>query len=111
MIEYGYTSYKKMKPVGNCVLIKKMLENEFRKSHDLFIPQSKKFENNKIGIGKVLGISKIAEEKTGVKTGNYVLYDYYSAFDDSSINILTNYENLIMVVTEEEAKLFLNGSL
>ena len=111
MIEYGYKTYQKMEPIGNCVLIKKMTEDCLRKSHGLFIPQSKKFENNKIGVGKVLDISKIAAEKTGVKRNDFVLYDYYSAYNDKAINILTNYENLIMVLSEEEAIKFLNGEL
>ena len=38
MIDYGYTSYKYMKPVRNCVLIKKLEEKDLRKSHGLFIP-------------------------------------------------------------------------
>lgn len=111
MIEYGYTKYNSIKPIGNCILIEKMMENDLRKSHDLYIPQSKKFENNKIGIGKVLDLSKKAAEETGIKQNDYVLYDYYSAFDDNAINILTNYENVLMILTEKEAKQFLNGSL
>ena len=111
MLDYGYKKYNSMKPVGNCVLIEKMTENELRKSHGLFIPQVKKLENNKIGVGKVLDLSKTAEEKTGVKPGDYVLYDYYSAFNDQSINILTNYENIIMIVSKKEADEFLNGTL
>ena len=111
MISYGYTSYNEIKPVGNCVLIKKLTEDGLRKSHDLYIPQSKKFENNKIGVGKVLNLSKKAKEETGVKAGDYVLYDYYSAFNDAAINVLVNYENLLIVLSKEEAKAFLNGSL
>ena len=111
MIEYGYASYKTLKPVGDCVLIKKLTEDCLRKSHGLYIPQTKKFENNKIGVGEVLDLSKKAEKETGVKVGDYVLYDYYSAHNDDAINILTNYENLLMVLSKEEADAFLNGSL
>ena len=67
MLEYGYKKYNSMKAVGNCVLIEKMIEDNLRKSHGLYIPQSKKFENNKMGVGKVLNLSKKAEEETGIK--------------------------------------------
>ena len=111
MIEYGYTKYNSIKPIGNCILIKKLNEAGLRKSHGLYIPEVKKFENNKIGVGKVLDLSKTSSEKTGIKKGDFVLYDYYSAFDDNSINILTNYENVFMVLTKDEANAFLNGEL
>lgn len=111
MLDYGYKKYDMIKPVGNCVLIKKINEPSLRKSHDLYIPQSKKFENNKIGVGEILDLSKTAEEKTGLKKGNFVLYDYYSAHDDNAINILTNYENIMMILTKNEVDLFLNGTL
>ena len=111
MISYGYTSYNEIKPVGNCVLIKKLMEDGLRKSHDLYIPQSKKFENNKIGVGKILDLSKKAKEETGIKKGDYVLYDYYSSHNDASINVLVDYENVLIVLTKEETDKFLNGTL
>lgn len=111
MILYGYATYNEIKPVGNCVLIKKLMEDGLRKSHDLYIPQSKKFENNKIGVGKVLDLSKKAKSETGIKVGDYVLYDYYSAHNDAAINVLVDYENILMILSKNETDKFLNGTL
>lgn len=111
MLEYGYTKYEKLIPIGDCVLIEKLSEDCLRKSHGLYIPDPAKYKNNKIGVGKVLDLSKTAKEKLGLKTGDYVLYDYFSVFDDKSINVLTKYENIIMQLNEDEAYKFLNGEL
>jgi effector-binding domain-containing protein len=56
-------------------------------------------------------ISKKAKNALGININDYVLYDYYSVFDDKGKNVLTKYENIIMQMTEEEANKFLNGEL
>jgi len=111
MIEYSYRHYEYINPVGECVLIEKLTEDCLRKSHGLFIPDPAKFKNNKMGVGKVIGISKKAKNALGININDYVLYDYYSVFDDKGKNVLTKYENIIMQMTEEEANKFLNGEL
>lgn len=111
MIEYGYKNYEKVIPVGECVLIEKLTEDCLRKSHGLYIPDPAKFKNNKIGVGKVIGISKKAKSALSIDVNDYVLYDYYSVFDDKGKNVLTKYENIFMQLTEEEAHNFLNGEL
>lgn len=111
MIDYSYNTYEYINPVGDCLLIEKLAEDTLRKSHGLFIPQPAKLKNNKIGVGKVLAISKKAATETKINVDDYVLYDYFSVFDDKGKNVLTKYENIIMQLTEDEAYKFLNGEL
>jgi len=111
MINYGLTYYESMKPVGECLLIEKLTEDNLRKSHGLYIPEVAKQLNNKIGVGKVIALSKKAKEETNINENDYVLYDYFSANDDNGKHILTKYENIIMQLSEDEAYKFLNGEL
>ena len=111
MLEYGYKKYDKIEPKGLCILIEKMQETDLRKNDGIYIPDSDKLKNYKMGVGKILDLSKKAHEETKLEIGDYVLYDYYSAHNDNSINILTNYENIIFKVSYDEAIRFLNGKL
>ena len=112
MLEYGgYRNYEKIEPKGLCILIEKMQETDLRKNGEIYIPDSDSLKNYKMGVGKILDLSKKAKEETKLSIGDYVLYDYYSAHDDKSINILTNYENIIFKVSYDEAIRFLNGKL
>ena len=86
-------------------------ENEEHKAGDIIIPDSKKYANNKIGVGKVLELGRTAKNETKLAEGDYVLYDYYSAYNDTSQNILTKYENIILQLSEEEAYKFLRSEL
>lgn len=111
MINYGYNQYKSMKAIGECVLIEKLTEDCLRKSHGLYIPDPAKFKNNKIGVGKIIDLGKKAKENLGIDINDYVLYDYFSVFDDKGMCVLTKYENIIMQLSEDEAYKFLNGEL
>ena len=111
MINYGLTNYETMTPVGECVLIEKLTEDGLRKSHGLYIPEVAKYANNKIGVGKVISLSRKAKEELNINENDYVLYDYFSANDDNGKHILTKYENIIMQLNEGEAFKFLNGEL
>lgn len=111
MLEYGYKKYNKIEAKGLCVLIEKMQEDDLRKNGEIFIPDSDKLKNYKMGVGKILDLSRKAKEETKLEVGDYVLYDYYSAHDNKSINILTHYENIIFKVSYDEATRFLNGKL
>ena len=111
MLEYGYKKYNKIEPKGLCILIEKMQENDLRKNGDIYIPDSDKLKNYKMGVGKILDLSKKAKEETKLNVGDYVLYDYFSAHDDKSKNVLTNYENIIFQISYDEVIKFLNGKL
>lgn len=109
-VEHGGICYKNLKVVCSCVLIEKM-ENDEHKVGDIIIPDSKQYANNKIGVGKLLELGEVAKKELQLSEGDYVLYDYYSAYDDSGKNILTKYDNIIMQMTESEANDFMNGTL
>lgn len=111
MFDYGYKKYSKIKPIGCCILIEKMNEADLRKSHGLYVPESSNFKNNKIGIGKIIDISKKAKDELKIDINDYVLYDYFSVFDDKGKYVLTKYENIIMKLDEDEANRFLIGEL
>ena len=87
------------------------MSNDEHKIGDIIIPDSKKYANNKMGVGKILEIGNNAKKETNLKIGDYVLYDYYSAYDNNGKNILTRFDNIIFQLTEDEAYQYLNSSL
>lgn len=109
-VNYATKNYKKFDVIGPYVLIERF-ENEEHKVGDIIIPDSKKYANNKMGVGKIIDIGKVAKEKSNLDIDDFVLYDFYSAFHDSKINVLVNYENIFMKIDKIEAKMFLNGNL
>ncbi len=110
MIEYGYDiSLKNV--VGEKVLIEKLQKEDLNKIDGIYIPDSKKYQNSKIGVGKIIDITDDTAEKYMIHKGDYVLYDYYSAFGDWKEAVITNAENIIFQLTEKEAYDFLNGTL
>ena len=66
MIDYGLTQYKKLNPKGLCILIEKMTENDLRKNGEIYIPNTAKLENYKIGVGKILDLSRKAKNETNL---------------------------------------------
>lgn len=109
-VEHGMKHYDELKVIGPYILIEKIVNEEHRVG-DIIIPDSKKYANNKIGVGKVLELGRTAKNETKLTEGDYVLYDYYSAYNDTSQNILTKYENIILQLSEEEAYKFLRSEL
>lgn len=111
MINYGTKNYKNIQAVHECILIEKLNEETLRKSHGLYIPETAKFKNNKIGVGKIINIGSSAKSETNLNENDYVLYDYYSVFNDFGKFVITKYENIIMKMEENEAYKFLNGEI
>lgn len=109
-IDYGTRMYERLDVVGPHILVQRF-ENEEHKAGDIIIPDSKKYANNKIGVGKILEIGKKAQEETKLNVGDYILFDFYSAFHKSKINVIISFENVMLQLNEVEAKEFLNGSL
>ena len=62
-VEHGMKPYDELKVVGPYVLIEKIMDEE-HKDGDIIIPDSKKYANNKIGIGKVLELGRTAKDET-----------------------------------------------
>lgn len=110
-VEYGYETYGKIDPIGEKVLIKKLKKDDFKFVGGIYCPESKEHQNAKIGCGQIIDIGEEAKTKYFLNVGDYVLYDYYSAFGDWPNNIITNGENVIAVLDESEVDPFLNGEL
>ena len=102
---YADEKYKKVDVVGEKVLIRKMKNwNDIFDYDGVFIVGSQKDKNTIMGCGQVLDVTPETTEKYGVQKGDYVLYDYWSAFGDYKDSIITNAENLIVKITKEEAE-------
>lgn len=109
-VNHGISYYDELKVVGSYILIEK-INNEEHKIGDIIIPDSKKYANNKIGVGKILEIGKNAKKETNLNINDFVLYDYYSAYDNNGKHILIRYDNIILQLTEEDAFKYLNSNL
>jgi co-chaperonin GroES (HSP10) len=110
-VEYGYRSYGSMKIVGDKVFIRKLRRDDMKCIDGIFVPDSKSYQNSKMGVGEIIGLGDEAKEKLNLKEGDYILYDYYSAHGDWKDRVITNGENVILQLTEKEANDFLNGTL
>jgi co-chaperonin GroES (HSP10) len=108
-VSYAEKEYAKLSPVGNFVLLEKLEQEAIRKVDGIYIPESEHYTNAKMGCGKVLELKEELSEEYGVKAGDYVLYDFYSAHGDHKDTVITDVDNLIVVLTEEEADKFVKG--
>ena len=109
-VKFGYKDYD-LQVIGTKVLIEKLQKTDLRCVGGIYVPESKESQNLKIGVGKILDLGDEAKETYSLNVGDYVLYDYYSAFGDWKETIITNGENIILQLTEKEANDFLNRSL
>ena len=108
-VSYADKEYADITPVGEYVLLKKLVQDSVRKVDGIYIPESKEYLNAKLGCGQILELRKEVAEEYGVKEGDYVLYDYYSVHGDHDDTVITAAENLIIKLSEEEAKRFVKG--
>jgi co-chaperonin GroES (HSP10) len=108
-MNYGLREYDKIEVLNYHILIKKAANSGERKAGDIFIPENKDTLNNKIGVGQIIQIGSKAKELTGLKENDYVLYDYFSAYDDRGEHIITKCENIIGQINEQDVVPFLNG--
>lgn len=109
-VMYHGDKYKKIDVVGEKILIKKLKNwNDLVVYDGIIIPNTTEHDrtkNNLMGCGVVLDVTPETSEKYGISKDDIVVYDYWSAFGDSKDTIITNAENLILKVTEEESKIF-----
>jgi co-chaperonin GroES (HSP10) len=101
---------EKTKPVGEIVLLKKLVPTLDKKYGDIFIPHTSD-KNLSMGVAQIVDMGDKAKETTGLNIGDYVFYDYYSAFGNYPEYVVTKAENLIARLTEEEAKYYANNHL
>lgn len=113
MIEYNTINsshiYNSLKPCGDKVLLKKLINTLNKKYGDILIPQDVG-KNMSFGVAEVidLGTSESIKD-SGLKIGDYVLYDFYSVFNDNPEYVITKIENIILQINEEEAIKYKNS--
>lgn len=101
--------FKFFSVIGKNVLIKKLVNTLDKKYGDIFIPQSIN-KNQAFGIGQVLELGKDQEIiESGVKVGDYILYDYFSVYHDNPDIVVTKVENIILILSEEEKNIMLSN--
>lgn len=99
---------EKTKPVGDILLLKKLVPTLDKKYGDIFIPHTSN-KNNSMGVAEIVDMGDKAKQATGLNNGDFVLYDYYSAFGNYPEYIVTRAENIIARITKEEADDYTNN--
>ena len=99
---------EKSKPVGEMVLLKKLVPTLDKKYGDIFIPHTSD-KNCSMGVAEIVDLGKEAKEATGLNKGDFVLYDYYSTFGNYPEYVITKAENLIAKLTKTEADEYTNN--
>jgi co-chaperonin GroES (HSP10) len=112
MIEYNTANsthnYNSMKPCGDKVLLKKLINTLNKKYGDILIPQEH-MKNQSFGVAQVVDLgSSYSIKDSGIKIGDYVLYDYFSVYNDNPEYVLTKIENIILQLSEDEALKYKN---
>lgn len=100
-------NYKNVKPIGELVVLKKLVKTLDKKYGDIFIPQSQD-KNASMGLGQVVDLGEKAKEY-GLNINDYVLYDYFSVFENNPDYVLTKCENIILVIDENEKNNYINN--
>ena len=108
MIEYSTANstndYNIMKPCGDKVLLKKLINTLNKKYGDILIPQDVG-KNMSFGVAEVIDLGSSESIKdSGLNIGDFVLYDYYSVFQDTDDYVITKFENIILQLTYDEAQ-------
>ena len=99
---------EKSKPVGEMVLLKKLVPTLDKKYGDIFIPHTSD-KNCSMGVAEIVDMGDKAKQATGLNNGDFVLYDYYSVFSNNPEYVVTRAENLIVRLTKEEAENYTNN--
>jgi co-chaperonin GroES (HSP10) len=96
-----------MIPIGNKVLLRKLIPTLDKRYGNILLPQSYA-KNASLGIAEIINFGNGPEVKeSGLNIGDYVLYDYYSVFQNNKDYVITNMENIILRITAEEAESYL----
>ena len=98
----------KMIPIGNKVILKKLVKTLDKRYGDIIIPHSVD-KNLSLGVAEIIDLGSKAKKEINLSPGDYVLYDYYSVYEDNPIYVITNAENIIVVLTKDEALNYANN--
>ena len=102
-MKYADREYESVIPVGKMVLLHKVKASLDRHYGDLVIPYLKN-KNTAIGVAKVIQLGSKITYEDGIHVDDYVMYDYYSVFEDGPEYVITRSENIFMKITKEEAE-------
>ena len=102
-----FNIYEVAKPVGDTVVLKKLVPTLDKRYGNIILPHSIN-KNESMGVAKVIDMGKKAYE-TGLKKDDYVLYDYYSVYENKMDYVITRVENIILIIDEEQAKEIVNS--
>lgn len=112
-MEYSTTNsthnYDIIKPCGDKVLLKKLVNTLNKKYGDILIPQEI-MKNQSFGVAEVIDLGSSESIKdSGLRIGDFVLYDYYSVYNDNPEYVITRIENIILQLSKEEAEKYKTG--
>ena len=96
-----------MKPLGDKVLLKKLVCTLDKRYGNIVLPQSFA-KNASFGVAQVISMGPDTKE-SGLEINDYVLYDYYSVYHNNNDIVLTKIENVILKITKEEADNYINN--
>lgn len=99
---------EKTKPVGEMVLLKKLVPTLDKKYGNILIPHSSD-KNCSMGVAEIIDLGQEAKKQTNLNKGDYVLYDYYSAFGNYPVYVITKAQNLLVKLNKTEAENFTNN--
>ncbi len=103
MYEYADRTYETIIPLNKKILMKKLKPTLDKKVGDIFVPYLKE-KNTAIGTAEIIAVGSKITIEDGISIGDKVMYDYYSVYEDGKSYVLIDLENIIMKLTEEEAK-------
>lgn len=87
--------------------MKKFVKTLCKKYGNIILPHDTG-KNESLGIAKVEDLGAEAQN-IGLNIGDYVLYDYYSAYGNNDVYIITNCENIFLKLTEDEKDNYINN--
>lgn len=108
MIDFNKDEKIDIKVLGTKVLLKKCVKTLHKKYGNIILPHDTD-KNNSLGIAIVQDLGIEAKNQTGLIQGDYVLYDYYSVFENNDVYVITNSENIIVKLTKQEADNYINN--
>jgi co-chaperonin GroES (HSP10) len=95
-----------MKPIGDKILLRKLIPTLDKRYGNIILPQSYE-KNASLGVAQIVDLGKQAVEKSGLKKDDYVLYDYYSVYQNNPEYVITKVENIILQIEKVEADNYL----
>lgn len=108
MIDFNKTDDIDIKVVGDKILLKKCVKIMHKKYGNIILPHDVN-KNSSLCVATVYKLGAQAEKNTKLNIGDYVLYDYYSAYENNDVYVITNSENVIVRLTQQEANNYINN--